>query len=110
MLGRCEDEGRSLGTDLTNGRYGEVWVHTCPHCQRIWLFYRAEFEAFTGSGRWYRAVITPETAAAVTPETAAQAIARSDYRVFGGSFFNTPGKVSIGPGPVYADLIGPPVT
>ena len=97
-LGRCEDDGRGLGTDLTNGRYGDVWLYTCASCRRIWLFHRVEFEAFTASGRWYRAIITADTAAAVTPETAARAIARSEYRVFGGSFFNTSGEVSVGQG------------
>jgi len=108
VLGRCEYDGRQVGVDMTNCRYGEVWRHTCDRCGRIWLFYRVEYEAFTASGRWYRAVISRETADAVTPETAADAIARSDYRIRGGSYFNSPGEIDAGPEPVLVDNVGSP--
>lgn len=109
-LGRAEKEGRCLGVDETKGRFGEVWLHTCERCGRIWLFYRVEYEAFTRSGRWFRAVISPQVAEAVTPETAAVELARSEYRVYGGSFFGTPGKIARGPGGVSVGLgsaVGP---
>jgi hypothetical protein len=103
-LGRCERDGRNLGTDLTNARYGEVWLWTCEGCGRIWLFYRVEYESFTASGRWFRAVVSKETAEKVTPETAADTIARSDYRILGGSYFDTPGRIERGQGRVPVDL------
>ena len=74
------------------------------------LFYRVEYESFTASGRWYRAVISRDAAENVTPETAAETIARSEYRIFGGSYFNTPGQIELGPGPVDVDLMRPPVS
>ncbi len=49
-------------------------------------------------------------AEAVTPETAAVELARSEYRVYGGSFFGTPGKIARGPGGVSVGLgsaVGP---
>lgn len=104
VLGRCEYDGRELGIDHTHGRFGEVWLYTCPHCTRIWLFYRVEYEAFTASGRWYRAIVSKETADTVTPATAADAIAGSDYKIRGGSFFNTAGQVIRGAAPITVDL------
>ena len=96
--------------DRTRARFGEVWLRTCPDCGRHWLFYRVEHEAFTGSGRWFRAVVSPEVAEAVTPRTAAVELARSHYRIYGGSYFDTPRKVARAPGSVPVGLshsVGP---
>lgn len=101
---RCEEDGRSLGTDMTNGRYGEVWLHPCDKCGRHWLFYRVEYESFSESGRWYRALIPPEVAKTVTAETAAAALAASEYRVFGGSYFRVAGRAVLGPGYMPVDI------
>jgi hypothetical protein len=62
-----------------------------------------EYEAFTASGRWYRAIVSSDTAEHITPETAAEALARSEYRIFGGSYCGTPGQVAFGPGPIFLE-------
>ena len=101
----AEAGGTDVGTDTTQGRYGSVSLHTCPQCRRIWLFYQVEYEGFSGSGRWYRGLITPETSATVTPEAAAQAIADCEYQVYGGSYFSSPGRIHLGPGEVKVNLL-----
>jgi len=105
--GLCaEGSGTDVGTDTPKGRYGDVSLHTCPDCQRIWLFYRVEYEGFSASGRWYRGLITPAIAVTVTAETAAQGIADSEYQVIGGSYYSTSGHIHVGPGEIKVDLFG----
>ena len=108
-LGVCEEQGRYLGQDTTKGRYGDVTLFTCPLCQRVWLFYRVEYEGFTASGRWFRAVISPEAALLATPESADEMIARSEYQIYGGSYFGTAGRAVQGPHAVDIDLFGQPI-
>lgn len=82
-----------LGTDHL---YAEISHLTCRTCGRNWLHYHLEYEAFTGSGRWYRGEITPETA--VTTRNAAQIFEELDGYWAGGSYFD--GKVTRRSGPL----------
>ncbi len=91
-----------LGEDTTKGRYGAVSLRRCKHCDRIWLDYFVEYEGFSRSDRWYRAVVSPEDAARVKPTTAVALIAAQPWHIYGGSYFEHAGKR--GAGLVLVDL------
>jgi hypothetical protein len=58
---------KDIGIDETNGRFGEVTVWQCKNCGCYWLHYFVEYEAFTGSGRYFMGLITPEIANTLSP-------------------------------------------
>src|SRR5579871_2975573 len=93
---------RDLGEDLTNGRYGEVRLETCLTCRRRWLHYAVEYESFSGSGRWFRALVSDAVAARATPRKAIAIIEASTLRFAGGSYYSSTGFRLIGK--VRADL------
>lgn len=80
-----------IGTDETNGRFGDVSIATCKTCGQQWLCYQLEYEAFSRSGRWYRGAISPDDAEAMKPEAAVTAIVKMDWYFAGGSYFNSTG-------------------
>jgi hypothetical protein len=86
-----------LGVDGARGRYADVAIERCKYCGRPWLHYHYEMEAFTGSGRWYRGLVTPEQAARATPHNALQILAELPWHLYGGSYFETTGKRSDAP-------------
>jgi len=83
-----------LGVDRAGGRHADVEIERCKYCGRPWLRYHYELEAFTGSGRWYRALVTPEQAARATPANALEILASVPWHLYGGSYFGTTGKRS----------------
>jgi hypothetical protein len=83
-----------LGVDEGGGRYADVAIERCKYCGRAWLHYHYEVEAFSGSGRWYRGVVTPEQAARATPRNALEILAALPWHLYGGSYFETSGKRS----------------
>lgn len=87
-------ESRSLGVDETAGRFAEVTIERCLSCDQNWLRYFFEQEAFSKSGRWYRAPVSAAEAASVTETTALTLMARGSWHFYGGSFFDTTGKRS----------------
>lgn len=87
-------ERRELGVDERGGRYADVAIKRCKRCGRTWLHYHYEMEAFTGSGRWYRGLVTPEQAARATPGNALEILAALPWHLYGGSYFGTTGKRS----------------
>lgn len=89
-------EIRSIGTDSTNGRYGEVSVHTCKKCNSLWLHYIVEYEAFSKSGRWFKGLITEKEIETMTPEKAIKYIESLDWYFYGGSYFDSTGKIGKG--------------
>ena len=89
-------ESRDVGVDESNGRFGQVTLETCIKCKRKWLRYSVEYEAFTGSGRWYRGLVPDEIAKSVTPEIAVKILASLDWLFVGGSYFQTAGLKSSG--------------
>lgn len=91
-----------LGEDYTNGRYGDVSLKTCIHCQRIWLRYYVIYESFSRSGRWYSGVITPKQAKKVKPKNAVALLESLDWYLYGGSYFETYGRM--GRGKVNVDM------
>lgn len=89
----CEDKGEFIGLDMTDSRYGEVWLYQCPDCSRNWLFYRVEYPSYSKSGRWFRAIISSGNSKNIKPEDAEKLINASDYRVIGGSYYGSPGII-----------------
>lgn len=85
-------ESRSVGIDETGGRFAEVSVEVCKSCGQEWLHYFYEYEAISGSGRWYRAMISHDEAAGVTSATAVQLLGRRNWHFRGGSYFQTTGQ------------------
>jgi hypothetical protein len=95
-----------LGLDLRNGRSGEVTVHRCPACGAQWLHYRVEYEAFSGSGRWFCGRLDDGAVGNVTAGNAIGTLAGLEWYWAGGSYFG--GEVAKNSGPVPVDLYGPP--
>jgi hypothetical protein len=89
---------RHVGEDPQRGRYAQVTVHRCRRCGRLWLRYHFEFEAYTGSGRWYRGLISPELAGTVTAGNAAAILEGLEWYQCGGSYHG--GRVFRGSGPL----------
>lgn len=85
-----------VGVDGTNGRFGEVSVRTCRECGRRWLHYHVEYEAFTGSGRWYTGLIPRGERFEAGPEAAVAFLERLPWHVHGGSYFGTAGRRGAG--------------
>lgn len=82
------EELKHIGVDLINGRYGQVTLKRCLHCQRLWLHYFVEYEAFSRSGRYFMGVITPQAAETITAETAVEYLESLDWHLYGGSYFD----------------------
>ena len=93
---------RYVGVDKTKGRFGDVTLRRCKDCGRYWLRYFVEYEAFTGSGRWYMGLISPETARSLRPEAAVEYLNSLEWTFYGGSYFD--GKKGRWTGPVRVDL------
>lgn len=87
-----------IGDDPTNGRYGDVNLLTCSGCGRRWLHYRAEYEAFTGSGRWIVGLLPDELQMPLTPENAVPILNSLPWYIYGGGFYG-PGTRGSGNAP-----------
>jgi hypothetical protein len=93
---------QDIGVDKTNGRFGKVSIDTCKKCGTQWLNYFVEYEAFTASGRWFRAPVTQQLITDLIPERAAELLSILPWYFYGGSYFNTSGLR--GSGAVRVDL------
>ncbi len=91
-------EEKYIGVDPTNGRYGDVDLRTCRDCGRRWLHYRAEYEAFTASGRWIVGILPDELPMPLTPENAVPILNSLSWYIYGGGFYG-PGKRGTGNAP-----------
>jgi hypothetical protein len=87
-----------VGVDETSGRFADVAVGHCSRCDRYWLHYQWEMEAFSHSGRWYRGLISREQAQTVTPENAALLLQGLEWYFVGGSYYQ--GKIYRSSGPL----------
>ncbi len=90
-------DSAAVGVDETNGRFGEVSIETCRLCDRRWLRYVVEYEAFSRSGRWYRGLVTDAIARSVQPESAVKVLQSLAWRFAGGDYFDSTGFKSTGP-------------
>jgi hypothetical protein len=88
---------RYIGCDKTSGRFADVTLLRCARCQRLWVRYAVEHEAFTRSGRWAAAPIDQTAAETMTPETAAPFLDRADLCIVGGSYYGHAGRRGRGP-------------
>ena len=93
----------SLGVDETNGRFGEVTVETCKVCGARWLQYFVEYEAFSGSGRSYRGLVSSDMLSGLIPSQVPAMLAGLPWFFYGGSYFKTT-VMTKGSGPVFVDL------
>ncbi len=91
-LNHMNFDSQVLGVDPTKGRYADVSLETCKTCNRKWLCYYIE-GVYSHSGRWYRGLITEETAETVTPETAEEILRELKWHIIGGSYFDSTGKI-----------------
>lgn len=82
------EELKHIGVDSANGRYGQVTLRRCLHCQRLWLHYFVEYEAYSRSGRYFMGVVTPQAAETITAETAVEYLESLDWYLYGGSYFD----------------------
>jgi hypothetical protein len=107
-FGPNDSDDEDIGVDTTNGRYGDVSVSTCRHCGRRWLFYFAEYESFTGSGRWIRGIVPDELPMPLTPENAVPIFNTLPWYIYSGSAFylRPPKRRARGNAP--ADLMASP--
>ena len=79
---------RFVGIDETNGRFGEINIWQCKTCERFWLHYFVEFEAFPASGRYFMGLITKEIAETLSPSDAIAFLNNLDWHLYGGSYFS----------------------
>ena len=91
-----------VGIDMTNGRCGEVTLEICKHCATKWLHYFVEYEAFTGSGRWFRGPISDSAAATIIPDSAIAYLEQLPWHFVGGSYYQSTGMRTSGA--IRADL------
>jgi len=99
-------ETTDLGTDLRNGRSGQVTLHRCRACGAPWLHYLVEYEAFSRSGRWFCGRLDEASVDGVSASSAIGTLAGLPWYWTGGSYFD--GEVGKSSGPVPVDLYGPP--
>ena len=92
MLFSQYDVVRYLGRDETGGRFGDVELWQCKICQRLWLHYLVEYEAFSRSGRYFMGLITPEAASMLRADEAIEYLDNLEWHLYGGSYFGRKGK------------------
>lgn len=97
-FGPKDADEQKIGVDETKGRYGDVYVWTCRSCGRKWLLYFAEYEAFTGSGRWIRGILPCTLPVPLTPENAWLLFRHMPWFILSGSAFylRPPGRRAFG--------------
>ena len=78
--------------DKTNGRFGEVSIEKCIHCDTLWLNYLIELEFFSNSGRWFRGRIETCDVNTITVLNALDYLRSLDWHFYGGSYYNSTGK------------------
>jgi len=79
---------RELEPDPTDGRYADVSILQCVTCDRLWLQYMVEYEAFSKSGRWARGEIQSASAAKIKSNEATDFLAVLPTYFYGGSYFS----------------------
>jgi hypothetical protein len=76
------------GVDDTNGRYADVRLDRCRHCERLWLHYAVVYEGFSRSGRWARGLITEAEAKITGPQDGPAHLEQLPSYIYGGSYFD----------------------
>jgi len=91
-------ETTDLGNDPGGGRHAEVSMDRCRACGRVWLTYLLEDASETGSGQWYRCLLTETETARVSARNALGLLESAAWHQYGGSFFGQCGTMD---GPVH---------
>lgn len=86
-------ERNFLGIDEQKGRFGEVSIDTCKACQSKWIYYFVEYEAFSKSGRWFRALINSKDIDKITPLNAVDFFDENSFCIAGGSYYDSIGFI-----------------
>lgn len=86
-------ERKELGMDRY---YGEVSLHRCKRCRRLWLHYYYVNESFSKSGRWYHGLVPRKLEDSISCENALEILGKLDWYYCGGSFYD--GKIGKGRG------------
>jgi len=81
----------ALGMDPTEGRYGEVTMRKCIHCQRKWILYEMEDEGFSHSGRWYTGIVEDKDVFWIRTYNAFVYVKELSWYLYGGSYYNSTG-------------------
>jgi hypothetical protein len=81
-----------LGTDVSSGKWGDVTVEQCKACYTYWIKYLYENEAFSKSGRWFRAVLADNWRYSISSESVIAYLEQLDWYYYGGSYYETAGK------------------
>lgn len=87
-----------LGIDETNGRFAEVNIQTCKHCQTKWLNYFIAIEGVSSNSKWFKGIIDAAHVASIKPETALAYLENCEWYFYGGSYYGT--GVSVGSGEI----------
>jgi len=82
--------------------YWDVTRMHCARCGTQWVRAFLEYEAFSRSGRHYRAPVTDTTLEEITPEGALRLLEEAPLRIAGGSRFGGVKHVDSGPGKLLA--------
>ena len=93
--------GTTQWTDRTDIGATADWNVTCMRCAKCgtpWLRAFIEHEAFSRSGRFYRAPVTDAELSGITADAALARIEAAPLRIAGGSRFDGVERVSSGPG------------
>ena len=81
-------ERAELGADSF---HAEVAVDRCKRCGQLWLHYALEDPEYSGSGRWWRAALSPEQRTALKAAEA-RGFIEAQYACFaGGAYFDSTG-------------------
>lgn len=80
----------------TTDRYWEVTRMRCAHCGTLWVRAFLEYEAFSRSGRHYRAPTTDQAIGGVTAEDALHVIELAPFKIAGGSRFDGQERIVTG--------------
>lgn len=85
-----------IGVDESEGRFGEVTLLSCNICRNSWVQYFYEVEAYTASGRWYRAWVDPLFLPELNESNTLSYIENSRRYIYGGSYFDSTGEYGSG--------------
>ena len=107
MLDKSSNHNRIgcfIGTDETNGRYGEVTIIKCQKCNSFWIKYFVEYESFPHSGRWFIGFVEKENIHLLTPQNTVDYLNKLPAHYYGGSYFQSSGDLSSRKGNIRVDF------
>ncbi len=98
---RVPNSPPTLAEQIDIGVTKDYWFISrlrCTNCGTPWLRAFMEHEAFSRSGRHYRAPVTDEALIGLDPERALAILDEAAFKIAGGSYFDGVETVIKGPG------------